>query len=129
MSQKVVKDIADYVGGFTESDANNFVRVWREYIRVRVSIPLDKPLKRRMKLRKSAASYCWVNFKYEDIPTFCFICEFVGHGEKFCSKLFDTPTDKIEKPYGSWMRADPRRRSHTIGSKWLRMGGAVQYSN
>lgn len=50
MSQNVVKDIADYVGVFVESDANNFVGVWREYLRVRVSIPLDKPLKRRMKL-------------------------------------------------------------------------------
>ncbi|KAK1366716.1 hypothetical protein POM88_042277 [Heracleum sosnowskyi] len=53
----------------------------------------------------------------------------VGHSDKLCAKPFDTPVDKIEKPYGSWMRADPRRCSHTIGSKWLRIGGALPASN
>lgn len=53
----------------------------------------------------------------------------VGQGEKFCPRLFDTPVDRIKKPYRPWMRADPRRRSHTIGSKWLRMGGATQTSS
>ncbi|KAK1363545.1 hypothetical protein POM88_039106 [Heracleum sosnowskyi] len=31
--------------------------------------------------------------------------------------------EKIEKPYGVWMRAEPRRKSHTMGAKWLRPGG------
>ncbi|KAK1378352.1 hypothetical protein POM88_025096 [Heracleum sosnowskyi] len=31
----------------------------------------------------------------------------------------------LEKPYGSWMRVDPRRHSHTIGNKWLRPGGTI----
>lgn len=128
MSQRVVKDIGDYVGTFIESDANNFVGVWREYLRIRVTISLEGPLKRRMKLRKNAANWCWVNFKYEGIPTFCFICGMVGHGEKFCARIFNTPIDKIEKPYGAWMRADPRRRSYTSGSKWLRMGGVAPVS-
>ncbi|XP_074323213.1 uncharacterized protein LOC141660153 [Apium graveolens] len=51
MSQRVVQDIGNYIGKSVESDNNNFVGVWREYLRVRVSIPLDKPLKRRTKLR------------------------------------------------------------------------------
>lgn len=129
MSLWVVKDIGNYVGKFIESDITNFVGVWREYLRVWASILLEGPLKRSMKLRKIAARWCWVNFKYEGIPTFCFICGMVGHGEKFCAKLFDTPLDKFEKPYGSWMPADPRRRSHTIGSIWLRMGGATSVNS
>ncbi|WOH12303.1 hypothetical protein DCAR_0831805 [Daucus carota subsp. sativus] len=123
MSQRVVIDVGNYIGKFVESDENNFVGVWREFLRVRVAIPLDKPLKRRMKLKKSESNWCWVNFKYESIPTFCFICGMVGHSDKFCAKLFDTPEDKIEKPFGTWMRAEPRRRMHTMGSKWLRPGG------
>lgn len=73
MSQRVVTDVGNYIGKFIESDANNFVGVWREFIRIRVSIPIDKALKRRMKLRKSDSNWCWVNFKYEGIPTFCYI--------------------------------------------------------
>lgn len=38
----------------------------------------------------------------------------MGHNEKFCHKNFDTPLERIEKPYGIWMKAEPRRRNHTI---------------
>lgn len=125
MSQRVVKDVGNYIGTFVEGDTNNFMGVWREYFRARVTIQIDKPLKRRMKLRKSEKQWCWVNFKYEGVPTFCFICGLIGHSEKFCARIFDTPIEMIEKPYGSWMRSEPKRRNHTIGAKWLRQGGAA----
>lgn len=57
------------------------------------------------------------------------MCDLVGHGEKFCEKIFDTPLEMIEKPYGAWMRAEPRRRSHTIGIKWLKQGGPPPVTN
>lgn len=123
MSQRVMKDVGNYIGTFVESDSNNFTGVWREYLRVRVSISLDIPLKRRMKLRKNADQWSWVNFKYEGIPTFYFICGFIGHSDKFCEKLFETPENLITRPFGQWMRAEPRRRNYAIGSKWLRPVG------
>lgn len=123
MSQRVVTDIGNYIGLYIEGDVNNFQGVWREFLRVRVSIALDVPIKRRMKLKKSESNWCWVNFKYERMPTFCFICGMIGHAERFCERLFDTPLEKIEKPYGPWMRAEPRRKMHTMGAKWLRPGG------
>lgn len=73
-----------------------------------------------MRLRKSEKEWCWENYKYEAIPTFCFICGIVRHGERFSDRAFDNPFESIEKPYGAWLRADPRRRTHTMGSKWLR---------
>ncbi|KAK1362531.1 hypothetical protein POM88_047005 [Heracleum sosnowskyi] len=48
----------------------------------------------------------------------------IDTSDKFCEKLFDAQGGEIAKPYGTWMRADPKRRSHTMGSKWLRSGGA-----
>uniref|UniRef100_A0A803PRX9 DUF4283 domain-containing protein n=1 Tax=Cannabis sativa TaxID=3483 RepID=A0A803PRX9_CANSA len=33
--------------------------------------------------------------------------------------LFTTPLEEIEKPYGEWMYAQPRRRNNMVGSKWL----------
>lgn len=81
-----------------------------------------------MKIRKSESNWCWVNFIYEDAPPFCFICGMIGYGEKLCEKLFDTPTEMIEKPYGSWMQGEPRRRSHFIGDKWLQPGGVIPTS-
>lgn len=99
--------------------------VWRDHFRVRVSIPIDSPLKRRTKLRKSETEWCWVYFKYEAVLTFCFICGLIGHSDKFCDKLFDVQGSDIEKPYGAWMRADPKRCSYTMRNKWLRAGGAA----
>lgn len=51
MSEKVVKDVGNYVGSFVAFDANNFVGVWREYLRLRVTNDVEKPLKRRMKIK------------------------------------------------------------------------------
>ena len=70
-----------------------------------------------------------MNFKYEVIPTFCFICGMIGHGEKYCDRIFEMPLENIVKPYGAWLRADPRRSTHTMGAKWLRSGGGNQARN
>lgn len=112
-------DIGNYICKFIESDPNNFVGVWREYRKIRVSIDLNIPIKKRMKLKRNETNWCWVKFKYEAIPISCFICGMIGHGENFCERLFDTPIEKLEKPYGVWMRAEPCRRMHNIGAKWL----------
>lgn len=129
MSQRVATDVGNYIGKYVDGDPNNFVGVWREFLRIRVSLPLDSPIKRRMKLKKSDKDWCWVTFKYEAIPTFCFICGMIGHGERYCERIFDTPGGIIEKPYGAWLRAEPRRKTHTMGDKWLKSGGASQAKN
>lgn len=123
MSLRVVKDVGNFIGTFIESDNNNFTGVWREYLRVRVSISLDVPLKRRMKLKKNAELWSWVNFKYEGVPTFCFICGLIGHSDKFCEKLFEMSEEMIVRRFGAWMKAEPRWKNHFVGSKWLRSGG------
>lgn len=53
MSQRVATDIGNYIGKYIDGDPNNFVGVWRDYLRIMVSISLDSPIKRRMKLKKS----------------------------------------------------------------------------
>lgn len=103
-----------------ESDPNNFIGVWRDYLRIRVRINIEQPPKRRMKIGKSTTSWFRTNFKYEKLPTFCFICGIMGHSEKFCPKLFEISEQLIEKPYGLWMRAMPKKNLGRIGEKWLR---------
>lgn len=48
MSQCVATDIGNYIGIYIDGDPNNFVGVWREYLRIRVSLSLDTPIKRRI---------------------------------------------------------------------------------
>lgn len=86
-------------------------------MRMRVTIDITKPLRRRMKVRKAGNEWSWITFKYENVSTFCFIYGIIGHADKFCNKLFDTPENEITRPYGAWMRAQPRRQNNLIGSK------------
>lgn len=120
MSEKVLKAAGDYIGKFVSSCPKNFTGIWRDYLRVRVLINMDKPLKRRMKISRSKEQWYWANFKYERVPTFCFICGVIGHSEKFCHKLFDEPLETIAKPYGLFMKAPERRNNRQIGARWLR---------
>ena len=62
---------------------------------------------------------------HKHVPTLCFICGLIGHSDNFCAKLFDGQGENIERPYGSWMRDDPKSRSYTMGNKWLRSNGAT----
>lgn len=38
MTERVCKDVGNYIGEFLESDRNNFVGMWREYLRIRVKM-------------------------------------------------------------------------------------------
>lgn len=87
---------------------------------------MDKPLIRRMKIKKLGGDRFWVNFEYEHLSTFFFICGLLGHAEKFCSRLFETSWKEIAKPYGPWMKAMPKRQSYLTSSKWLRQGSITQ---
>lgn len=100
MTEKIVKEVGNYIGCFVESCPRNFSGVWKEYLRVRVTIYLSKPLKRRMKIRRAGDGWEWIVFKYENVPTACVICGLLGHSEKLCSVLFEKPEGEIIKPYG-----------------------------
>uniref|UniRef100_A0A803PWA8 Uncharacterized protein n=1 Tax=Cannabis sativa TaxID=3483 RepID=A0A803PWA8_CANSA len=125
MSDSIVQRVANYIGSYVKSDPKNFNGIWRTYLRVRVSINVEKPLKRRMKLKKPDGDWLWTDFKYEFIPTFCFICGIIGHSERFCSRLYDTPLELIQKPYGLWMKEEPKWKNKLIGARWLRTGTAA----
>ena len=36
----------------------------------------------------SGEEWCWINFKYERLPIFCFYYGLLGHAERTCGKLF-----------------------------------------
>ncbi|KAM6599952.1 hypothetical protein CsatA_019561 [Cannabis sativa] len=125
MTERVVKEAAKVIGEFVESDPKNSNGLWRDFLRVRVRVNIDQPIKRRMKLKKVGGDWFWVPFKYEFLPSFCYICGIIGHTENFCHKLFDTPEEAIVKPYGEWLRAQTRRKSYLLHSQYLRTGTEV----
>lgn len=57
MSEKVAKAIGDSVGVFEAADPRNFEGVRKSFMRVRVKLNVQKPLKPKMKLKKPGAEW------------------------------------------------------------------------
>uniref|UniRef100_A0A803P6Q0 Reverse transcriptase domain-containing protein n=1 Tax=Cannabis sativa TaxID=3483 RepID=A0A803P6Q0_CANSA len=100
-SDRVLQGVGAYIGKYVSSCPKSFAGIWRDYFRVRVQINVEKPLKRRMRIYKNKTELLWVDFKYEWVPTFCFICGIIGHSEKFYHRLFEESIDTIAKPQNS----------------------------
>ena len=89
-------------------------------MRIRVSTDVKQPLKRRMQLKKAGGDWMWVDFKYERLNVFCFICGLLGHTKKNCPSLYEQTTAITAKPYGHWMKAPTRRKLMNSSNCWLR---------
>ncbi|KAL8548863.1 hypothetical protein ACS0TY_007939 [Phlomoides rotata] len=82
-------------------------------VRARVKVDLLKPVKRGTKLEISNNSV-WVPFKYERLPSFCYICRMMGHMKRECdlpeegSDIVTLTEDKL--PFGEWMRVSPTKK-------------------
>lgn len=46
-----------------------------------------------------------MNFIYERMGSFFFVCGIVGHTERECSVVYANPDKEIERAYGTWLRA------------------------
>lgn len=119
VSEKVIESVGNYIGVYIKPDKACFDGSWKQFVRVRVAIDISKPLKRRLKLKKEGGEWLGIDFKYERLPTFCFLCGLIGHAEKFCPKLFDICSEDVERPYGAWLRAGGRRSLPSSGHRWL----------
>ena len=58
---------------------------WGEYLWVKISLDLAKPLARERKLNLEG-TLRWIPFQYEKLPKFCFQCGVICHGIGGCLK-------------------------------------------
>jgi 14-3-3 protein epsilon len=120
MKESVGVKLANYIGSYVEYDKNNTSSFWRQYMRVRVKVDVRKPLKKDTKVMNKHGQWCTVNFKYEKLGVFCFVCGIMGHAENKCEVRFAMVQDDGRREWSADIRADPRRQGGKIGSKWLR---------
>lgn len=113
-TEKNISSIAGRCGEVLEIDKQSMSGFGRS-IRVRVQLDFTKPLKIGQKVAGTGRSPSWVPFKYERIPTFCYICGKIGHMKRECelteegSELLTIPDAKL--PYGEWLKASPLRKA------------------
>ncbi|PNX56720.1 hypothetical protein L195_g058346 [Trifolium pratense] len=107
----MAKKLGNIIGQFEETDPVERNRTGR-FLRLKVSIDLTKPLKRGTVIKYQDRSLK-VFFKYERLPTFCFVCGRIGHQLKECEEAGDLEEagyeelDEKELGFGPWLRASP----------------------
>ena len=58
------------------------------FMRVQVTLPISKPLRRGGFIVDLDGERTWVNFKYEKFPIFCHFCGQLGHDLNHCASHF-----------------------------------------
>uniref|UniRef100_A0A803MR74 CCHC-type domain-containing protein n=1 Tax=Chenopodium quinoa TaxID=63459 RepID=A0A803MR74_CHEQI len=105
-SDEDVRKIAEEIGNVTTVESDELG--WDKSRRVRVVVDITKPLRRIQKIRNKKGAITTVQFKYERLSTFCFLCGILGHTEKDCTNV-EEDEECDEKPWGLWLRASPRK--------------------
>lgn len=118
-TKKTAEMIGAFLGSFISTDTVNSEGLWKDFMRVRVQMDISKPIKRKMKVKPSRSEPFYIEFKYERLPTFCFLCGLIGHNENSCDILFDSNTGNIERAYGPELRATGRRSQPCAGQRWI----------
>ena len=100
MSEEVGRKLGNSIGRFIEMDRQARQSEQAKFMRIRVDLQLDKPLRRGGRVASVVGEKCWVSFRYERLPVFCFQCGKLGHDEKHCLDLLD---QQNPKQYGDWL--------------------------
>ncbi|MCH89220.1 hypothetical protein A2U01_0010114, partial [Trifolium medium] len=117
MQEKVGKTIGGYLGDLIEYDAKNDLH--SKFMRLRVRIDVNLPLKKEWQVRTMGGGWVTINFKYERLGIFCFMCGVVGHTDKKCSKLFELEADDGVRGWGNDIKPEIRRGGATM-NRWLK---------
>ena len=100
-------DIGKGLGYVVEVDNKTFSSEQARFIRIRVEIPLHKPIRRGGYVLSPEGDRVRVGFKYERMVGLCYQCGLFGHDAKECP----TPRDQqlTENPYGEWLKVGQRK--------------------
>lgn len=106
MTRGVGQKIGATLGEIQDVDVAGDGVGWGRSLRLRVSLDVTKPLDRGRALFLEGKSF-WVSFKYEKLPTFCFHCVGIIHGQQGCLRPRATRSESQEiGQWGAWLRAE-----------------------
>lgn len=123
--KRVCKDIGNGLGTYVNSDPKKFSNIWQPYMRVQYAHDVFHPILTGTTIKKKGTLGSLVKFRYEKIPTVCFICGLFGHNEKVCNLVFDNPEKEFTKIPNPIIRALIKcQRQMSISQQWLREEGS-----
>lgn len=108
MSPNVATKVGNKMGMVEDVECRRRMDDQNSFLRVRVALPISKPLRRGGFLLGLDGKRHWVTYKYERMPIFCHYCGILGHVLRHCLAHFEE--SKKENPinyqYGDWLKVD-----------------------
>lgn len=74
------------------------------FLRLKVEVDLNLSMRRGALLNLAELGKVWIQFQYEKLPNFCYICGKLGHVQAECD---DDEARGFDNKYGPWLRAPP----------------------
>lgn len=107
-SEKVCRILAAKAGSVIEVERRNSKPSYGTGIYVKVSIDISKPLKKGCWLSLSSGKRSWIQFKYDRLPDFCYVCGCLTHLEHDCDRVIHCKltNEEVSYDYGQSLRAD-----------------------
>ncbi|KAF4351060.1 hypothetical protein F8388_000623 [Cannabis sativa] len=79
-SRALAKKVGEWVGEFIEVYEDSLHEGWGSFLRTRVRLDVTQPLMRgKMVSLPRVMNEHWLEFRYENLPVFCFYCGKIGH--------------------------------------------------
>jgi hypothetical protein len=114
-TKNIGRQIGNKIGQFLMVDLEDEKSGWRDYLRMRIKIDVEKPLTRivyvSMGENRKRLSF---RIGYEKLPKFCAVCGLMGHSDTECG---DGVHDKEAYQYGDWLIASPERKGRIKGNR------------
>lgn len=102
MTQQNAEKIGSFVGRYLRMETSDkFSFKLRKYLCVRVEVDITQPLKTGFFLSRGRDTMVWIQFQFERLNDFCYVCGKLGHGNKNCDIVIHT--DDVLDP--GWLMA------------------------
>jgi hypothetical protein len=75
-------------------------------VKIKVCINVEDPIRPGMFIGNTKDGITWVDFRYENLPMFCFKCGLIGHIEDKCSYTTPALAEGGTNPRGPWLRSN-----------------------
>lgn len=107
MNLENAEKIGKYIGDFVRADDTSFSQTMK-FMHIRVLINTERKVNTGCYIQREDKSKLWIQFKYERLSDFCYLCEKIDHTTLVCSqqKGRQESNHNTEWKYGSWMRLE-----------------------
>ena len=106
-TSQVTKEVGSRLGAVEEVKQRSGQDELHYFMRVRMALPISKPICRGSFIAGSDGEKHWVKFKYEWLQLFCHYCGMLGHDVKNCAEHFAATKNggMVDFQYGEFLKA------------------------